>query len=37
VFDGLAAVAPSNADQVFALVAQPLGLSRLGVALVIIV
>ena len=32
VFDGLAGVAPSNADHVLPLIAHPLGLGRLGVA-----
>jgi hypothetical protein len=36
VFDGLAALVPSNAEHVFALVAQPLGLGRGGVALVVV-
>jgi len=35
VLDGLATVAPSNADHRLPLVAQPLGLSALGVALII--
>jgi hypothetical protein len=35
VFDKLAAVAPSNADHRLALLAQPLGLGALGVALVV--
>ena len=37
VFDGLAVVAPSNADHVLPLIAQPLKLGRLGVALVVVV
>jgi hypothetical protein len=38
VFDGLAArwIAPSNEDRVLPLIAQPLGLGRLGVALVVV-
>jgi hypothetical protein len=37
VFDGLAAVAPSNADHVLPLVEQPLALNRLRVALIVCV
>ena len=36
VFDGLGGVAPSNADHVLPLVAQPLSLGALGVALVVV-